>query len=106
MGLLTFFSRAKFSQHLLHLPAGSFTLDSEGRVMTSTLPSGFPKAHITQIGQKVLSTFTAARNAQMPLSEIIISYAALRILARELRGGAIIYLMPQALNQPVKPALN
>ena len=52
------------------------------------------------------ATFNAAQNAQMPLSEIIISYAALRILARELRGGAIIYLMPQTLNQPLKPALN
>jgi hypothetical protein len=29
-------------------------------------------------------------------------FAALKILARELRGGAIIFLMPQSLNQPVK----
>ncbi len=102
MGFLGLFPKSKYSR-LLHLPAGSFTLDREGRVMSSTLPSSFPKAHMSQIAQKVLATFASAQAAQMPLAEIIISYAALRILARELRGGAIVYLMPQALNQPVKP---
>ena len=105
MGLLTFLSKKNYSW-LLHLPSGSFTLDRDGQVMSSTLPSVFPKTQMSHIGQKVLTAFTTARNAQIPLSEIIISYAALRILARELRGGAIVYLMPQTLNQPLKPALN
>ena len=105
MGFLGLFSKSKYSR-LVHLPSGSFTLDREGHIMSSTLPSSFPKAHLLHIGERVLATFAAAQNAQMPLAEIIVSYAALRILARDLRGGAIIYLMPQALNQPVKPALN
>ena len=37
----------------------------------------------------------------MPLSEIIIHYSALKLLARELRGGAIVFLMPHTLNQRV-----
>ncbi|MBN2507175.1 MAG: hypothetical protein JXQ71_10810 [Verrucomicrobia bacterium] len=105
MGILSLFAKSKGCR-LVHLPSGSFTLDRDGRVMSSTLPISFPAAHIRWIGQHVLATFHAAQNAHMPLSEILISFAALRILARELRGGAIIYLMPQSLNQPLKPALN
>jgi hypothetical protein len=70
--------------------------------MTSTLPQSFPAARMKEIGEQVIASFGAARRAQMPLSEIIVNFAALKILARELRGGAIIFLMPQSLNQPLK----
>jgi hypothetical protein len=53
-----------------------------------------------EIGQQVLTALRAARQAQLPLSELIINYSALKLLARELRGGAIIFLMPQTFNQP------
>jgi hypothetical protein len=33
----------------------------------------------------------------MPLAELIIHYSALKVLARELRGGAMVFLMPQTL---------
>jgi hypothetical protein len=48
----------------------------------------------------VIASVGAARKAQMPLAEITFYFAALKILARELRGGAIIFLMPQSPNQP------
>jgi hypothetical protein len=86
---------------LMHLPAGSFTLDREGHIMTSTLPQSFPLDHLKAIGNQVLASFRSAKKAQMPMSEIIIQYSALKLLARELRGGAIIFLMPQSLNQRV-----
>ena len=81
---------------LVHLPAGSFTLDREGRVMTSTLPQSFPGEHLKEIGDQVLASFRSAKKAQMPLSELTIQYSALKLMARELRGGAIIFLMPQS----------
>ena len=84
---------------LMHLTAGSFTLDREGHIMTSTLPQSFPLDHLKAIGNQVLASFRSAKKAQMPMSEIIIQYSALKLLARELRGGAIIFLMPQSLNQ-------
>jgi len=84
---------------LVHLPAGSFTLDRDGRIMTSTLPQSFPLDHLKAIADRVLASFRSAKKAQMPLSEIVIHYSALKLLARELRGGAIIFLMPQSLNQ-------
>jgi len=103
MGLLSFFSKASRTR-LMRLPSGSFTLDREGRVMTSTLPQSFPESQMRAIGEKVLASFRAAQKAQMPLSEIIVHYAALKLLARELRGGAIIFLMPQVFNQNPKKA--
>jgi hypothetical protein len=36
------------------------------------------------------------------LDELIVYYPALKITARELRGGAIVYLSPQTLAGPVK----
>jgi hypothetical protein len=89
---------------LVHLPAGSFTLDREGRVMTSTLPRSFPSEHLNAIGDQVLAAFRSAKKAQMPLSEITIHYAALKLLARELGGGAMVFLMPQSLNQQASVA--
>jgi hypothetical protein len=104
MGLLSFLSKP--ISHLVHLPSGSFTIDREGRVMTSTLPQSFPTPCMQDIGGVVIASFEAAKQAQMPLAEIILYYAALKILARELRGGAIIFLMPQSLNQPLKRTKN
>ncbi len=97
MGLLRLFSREE-TLPLIHLPAGSFTLDRDGQILTSTLPRSFPLKRVRDIGSRVLASFRAAQEAQMPLSEIIIHYAALKLLARELRGGAIIFLMPQTHN--------
>jgi hypothetical protein len=102
MGLLNFLSKPD-RPRLVHLPSGSFTVDREGQIMTSTLPQSFPSERLQQIGHQVIASFLSARQAQIPLVEIIVHYAALKILARELRGGAIIFLMPQSLNQPLRP---
>jgi hypothetical protein len=102
-----FLSRLLFKSggsQLVHLPAGSFTLDREGRVMTSTLPQSFPAERLKEIGDRVLASFRAAKKAQMPLAEIVIYFSALKLLARELRGGAIVFLMPQSLNTKLKKA--
>ena len=103
MGLLDLFSRSS-RKALVHLPSGSFTMDREGRIMTSTLPQSFPEQFVLEIGKQVLTCFRGAERGQVPLSEIVIQFSALKILARELRGGAIIFLMPQATstNQSVK----
>jgi hypothetical protein len=93
MGLLKLFSKSSRTK-LERLPSGSFTLDQDGRVMTSTLPQTFPTAHMREIGRQVLQSFRDARKAQMPLAELIIHFATLKVLARELRGGAIVFIMP------------
>ena len=72
-------------------------MDRDGRVLVSTLPQSFPDAFIQDIGTQVLAAFQSAKAAQLPLSEVIIRYSSLKLTARELRGGAIIFLAPQTL---------
>lgn len=101
MGFLKLFSKP-IPPALLRLPSGSFTMDRTGRIVVTTLPSSFPAEIVTDIGDRILSTFRDALEAQLPLEELIVYYPALKITARELRGGAIVYLSPQTLSSPVK----
>ncbi len=98
MGLLSFFNKS--APTMLRLPSGSFTVDSGGCVIASTLPQSFPAAMTRDIGQLVLETFRSAREANMPLSELVAEYSALKLTARELRGGAIIFLAPLGFAPP------
>ena len=77
---------------LMRLPSGSFTVDREGAVLVRTLPSSFPDELVRDIGEQVIASFREAAEAQLPLSQIMIHYPSLKITARELRGGAIVYL--------------
>ena len=95
MGFVTRFFVKPAKPALVQLPTGSFTIDREGHIMTSTMPQSFPVAHVQAMGDQVLAAFRSAKRAQMPLSELIVQYSALKLLARELRGGAIVFLMPQ-----------
>ncbi len=92
MGLLTLFSKP--APNLMRLPSGSFTVDREGRVLVGTLSSTFPADIVEQLGREVLATFRDAQAAQLPLSQLILNYASLKITARELRGGALVFLSP------------
>jgi hypothetical protein len=77
------------------LPSGSLTVDRNGNTITSTISSGYPAGLLKEIARDVLTLFQEARDAQMPLAEISLHFASLRVTARELRGGAIIFLFPQ-----------
>ena len=82
------------------LPTGTITVDRQGRIVTSTVSSAFPKNLLHEVGRDVLELFREARVAQMPLAEVSLHFGSLRITARELRGGAIIFLFPlTALSQ-------
>lgn len=93
MGFLKFFSRPP-KPRLVRLSAGSFTVDKDGRLMTSTLPQSFPEETAVDIGRQVLAAFARGQQAQLELTELAVHYPALKLLARPLRGGAIVFLMP------------
>jgi hypothetical protein len=78
----------------LKIPTGCFSLDPEGRVISSTLPSSFPPEVLEEIGQTILKTFQEAHRAGLGLSEVSAHYASLRISARDLHGGALVFLNP------------
>ncbi len=98
MGLLKLFSKP--TPTVLRLPSGSFTVDREGAVLTGTLPSSFPTSLVKDIAQKVRAAFDAAATAQLPLAELVITYPSLKIAARELRGGLIVFLTPTTPSSP------
>ena len=89
--MLNFFSKNE-PPKLIGLPEGTFTVDPEGRVLTSTIPQWFPSEHVEDIGRRVINAFRQAREVHLPLNELVIHYAALKIIARELRGGALIFM--------------
>jgi hypothetical protein len=82
---------------LMRLPSGCFTVDRTGQIATSTLPQQFPGSLAQEIATQVLATFREAQAAQLPLTELVIHLASLKIIAREMRGGAIVFLTPQTL---------
>jgi len=92
MGFLSF---KPDNTKLRKLPSGSFTVDSGGNIVSSTVPTSFPAEEIRRIGQQVLSAFRRGHQAGYPFAELIIHYAAFKLSARELRGGAIIFFSPR-----------
>lgn len=98
MGFLNLFTKS--APQLVRLPSGTFTVDRTGRVVIGTVSSSVPAEFVQAIGRSVLQTFREAQEAHLPLSELIVNYGSLKIVARELRGGAIVFLTP--LN-PITP---
>lgn len=82
------------------LPTGTITVDRKGHIVTSTVSSAYPQNLLQGIGRDVLELLAEARRAEMPLAEISLHFGSLRITARELRGGAIIFLFPQTALLP------
>ena len=98
MGFLKRFFRGRAG--VQQLPAGTITVDRDGHIITSTVSSAYPKNLLHDIGRDVQELFSAARAAKLPLAEISLQFGSLHITARELRGGAIIFLFPQTALLP------
>lgn len=94
MGILKRLFRRRSRASLQQLPLGSLTVNRKGEVVTSTVSSSYPKSLLREIAGEVLRLFREAREAQIPMAELSLHYASLRITARELRGGAIIFIFP------------
>lgn len=90
MGLLSLFSKP--AKPLLQLHSGSFSIDRGGNVLAVTLPSSFPRELIKEIGECITKTFREAHSIQLPLDEVVIYYPGFKITAREMRGGAVVFL--------------
>lgn len=93
MGFLSLFSKP--SPGILVLPSGTLTVDRNNQVLATTVSSTCSAELLQDIGNQVLTLFRQARKAQLPLSELTLHFSSLKITARELRGGAIIFLAPK-----------
>ncbi len=95
MGFVTQFFIRPYKATLVQPPAGSFIIDGNGQVVSSTLPHSFQVEHVKDLGAKVLATFRRAKEAKMPLTEFVVQYSAFKLQAQNLPYGALVYLIPQ-----------
>ena len=93
MGLLKLFTKS--SPAVQRLPRGSLTVDRNGQMVATTISSTCPTPVVHAVGAQVLRLFQVARQAQIPLTELNLHFASLQITAREMRGGAVIFLKPK-----------
>lgn len=77
------------------LPSGSFTVNPEGEIISSTVSSSFTRDSLKQVATVVLHAFRDARQADVRIGEFTATLGSMKIKARELRGGAIIFLTPR-----------
>ncbi len=103
MGVLKSDLRVQDHLALQRLPGGSFCLHSGGGIAASTLPSTFSCALILEIGGVVRDAFRHAHESGLALAELNLHYSGLTIAARELRGGALVFLQPASLQLPPPP---
>jgi hypothetical protein len=100
MGLLTKHAAARSGPP--RLPSGAFTVDPQGNLVGSTVPQWVPESLVLQVGREILAVFKGAAAVRPPFSQLRVQYGTLRIAAREMRGGAIVFLSPTVL-QPLPP---
>lgn len=100
MGILKPFSRAAKPLRPERLPSGCYTLHRGGELVASTLPSSFNRTAMLEIGKVVVAAFQSAQAANLPLTDLHLKFSGLTITAREMRGGALIFLQPATLQLP------
>jgi hypothetical protein len=95
MSFVTQFFIKPVKPRLLRLPTGSFTIGPDGEVMGSTVSQTVPANELRLIGKLVLATFRASETAGTSLTEICFQFRKMKLVAREIRKGAIIFFEPE-----------
>src|SRR5215204_2761560 len=105
MGILKPFSREEQPLAPERLPSGCFVVHRGGVLVSSTLPSSFSAKLLQEITRVVLQAFKNTAETAIALNELHVEFSGLNILARELRGGALIFLQPRQslFSRPVTP---
>lgn len=109
MGILKPFTRAGRTLSPERLPNGCYTIHRGGGLVASTLPSSFSRETMFEVGRVVIEAFQSAQLTNLPLTDLHLKFSGLVITARELRGGALIFLEPATLQLPhaqTQPAMH
>lgn len=94
MGVLKPFVRTTIPVEAGRMPSGCFAVNRQGGIICSTLPQWFPMETAEEIGDTILASFRIASETNVKLTDISVRYSGMNILARDLRGGALIFLVP------------
>jgi hypothetical protein len=94
MGVLKPFSRSSAPVVPDALVSGCFSVHRGGEIVSSTLASSFPEKKALEIARAILATFRSAEENGLVFGDLHIRYSGLTVSARELRGGALIFLFP------------
>ena len=94
MGVLKPFVRTTVPVEAGRMPSGCFAVHRHGGIVCSTLPQWFPRDAAEEIARTVLTSFRIASETSVALTDISIRYSGMNIQARDLRGGALIFLVP------------
>jgi hypothetical protein len=100
MGVLNPLARTAGGPRVDRLPSGCFAMHRGGTIVASTLPSTFSQQKMLEIGRAVLAAFRGADEIDLPLTDLHLHYSGLLVTARELRGGALVFLQPASLQLP------
>jgi hypothetical protein len=92
------FSRSQKPLRIESLPSGCFAVHRGCSITASTIPSSYPVSALERIAQVVLDAFSRSNEANLPLTDLNIHFSGLSITAREMRGGALIFLQPATPN--------
>lgn len=103
MGVLRPFIRTEIPVEAGRMPSGCFAVHREGGIICSTLPVWFPARTVSEIGRVVVAAFRVAAETNVSLTELHVRYRGLTLLARDLRGGALIFLFPSEAHFVRKP---
>jgi hypothetical protein len=109
MGILKPFNRTAVPVSPERLPSGCFAVHRLGGIVSNTLPSHVPPKVLTEISRTVMDAFKSAAEANVPLSDLHVRYNGLTIVAREMRGGVLVFVSPRktAFKRPTQhPAMS
>lgn len=109
MGILRPFSRTTQTVGKDRIPTGCFTVHRDGGLVASTLPSSASEKLVAAIARAVMDAFSDAAKTHIPLTDLRIHYSGLNIVARDLRGGILVFLNPiqtQFNSTPPPPAMS
>ncbi len=95
MGILRPFNRTTQPVSSARIPSGCFAIHREGGLVSSTLPKTATELLVKDIARTVMDAFANAAKNDLPLTDLHIRYSGLNIVARDLRGGLIIFLTPR-----------
>src|ERR1043166_9035784 len=100
MSFYTQFFIRPYKHPLLQQPAGSFLMDENGGIQSSSLPMSVPQERLRAIADKVFEAFAAARRRQIVFTELCVDYAALRLRAKQGPRGTMVYVTRRSPQEP------